>query len=525
MNAIKRFGSAMIVPVLLFAFFGIVVGFATLFKNPNIMGSIAEDGTMWFKIWSLIEAGGWTIFNHMELAFVIGLPISLAKKAQGRATLAALMIYLVFNNFINAILTLWPKTFGVDLSKGVENLTGVKEIAGIPTLDTSIIGAIFISAIVIWIHNRFYDKKLPEMVGIFQGLPYVVIIGFFVMIPIAFIVCAVWPTVQAGIGSLQGVMLKSGFVGVWLFHFLERILIPTGLHHFIYTPFEYGPAAVNGGLKPYWIQHLTEFSNSAKSLKELYPYGFLLQGNIKIFGCLGIALAMYASTPKENKKKVLALVLPAGLTAIFAGITEPLEFTFLFIAPYLFLIHALLGATMVTIMYLFGIVGIQGGGAIEIAAINWIPLFSNHGMTYVAQFIIGIIFVVIYFFVFKFIIEKFNVPLPGRVPDDGDAKLYTKEDYKSKKASADTQMDDNASEYDTKAIYFLEGLGGKDNIKDVTNCATRLRVTVKDPSLVKDNDYFTHNQMAHGVAKSGTNVQVIVGLSVPQVRDSFETMI
>ena len=243
-----------------------------------------------------------------------------------------------------------------------------------------------------------------------------------------------------------------------------------------------------------------------------------------MFGCLGIALAMYASTPKENKKKVLALVLPAGLTAVFAGITEPLEFTFLFIAPYLFLIHALLGATMVTIMYLFGVVGIQGGGAIEIAAINWIPLFSSHGNTYIAQFIIGIIFVVIYFFVFKFIIEKFNVPLPGRVPEDGDAKLYTKEDYKAKQGNGDNVPSD-ASEYDTKAIYYLEGLGGKDNIKDVTNCATRLRVTVNDPSLVKDNDYFTHNQMAHGVAKSGTNVQVIVGLSVPQIRDSFETMI
>src|SRR5699024_2933123 len=378
MNAIKRFGSAMIVHVLIFAYFGIVVGLATLFKNPDIMGSIADESTMWFKIWSLIEAGGWTIFDHMELAFVIGLPISLAKKAQGRATLAALMIYLVFNNYINAILTIWPNTFGVDLSKGVENLTGVKEIAGIPTLDTSIIGAI-----VIWIHNRFYDKKLPEMVGIFQGLPFVVIIGFFVMIPLAFIVCTVWPTVQDGIASLQGVMVKSGFVGVWLFHFLERILIPTGLHHFIYTPFEYGPAVVDGGLKPYWIKHLSDFSSSAKSLKEAYPYGFLLQGNIKMFGCLGIALAMYASTPKENKKKVLALVLPAGLTAVFAGITEPLELTFLFIAPYLFLIYSLLCATMVIIMYLFGVVCIQGGGAIDIAAINWIPLFSSHGNTYI----------------------------------------------------------------------------------------------------------------------------------------------
>ncbi|MQL54088.1 PTS alpha-glucoside transporter subunit IIBC, partial [Desulfofundulus thermobenzoicus] len=150
MNAIKRFGSAMVVPVLLFAFFGIVVGLATLCKNSAIMGEMAVEGTMWYKVWSLIESGGWTIFNHMELAFVIGLPISLAKKAQARATLAALMIYLVFNNYIHAILTLWPSTFGVDLSQGVENVAGVKEIAGIPTLDTSIIGAVMISGIVIW---------------------------------------------------------------------------------------------------------------------------------------------------------------------------------------------------------------------------------------------------------------------------------------------------------------------------------------------------------------------------------------
>ena len=307
MNAIKRFGSAMIVPVLLFAFFGIVVGLATLFKNPAIMGDIAAEGTMWYKVWSLIESGGWTIFNHMELAFVIGLPISLAKKAQARATLAALMVYLVFNNFINAILTLWPSTFGVDLSQGVENITGVKEIAGIPTLDTNIIGAIVISAIVIWIHNRFYDQKLPEMLGIFQGLVFVVIIGFFVMIPFAFLVAFVWPYVQQGIGSLQGFISQAGYVGVWLFHFLERVLIPTGLHHFIYTPFEFGPAAVNEGLKPYWIANLNDFATSTAALKDLYPYGFLLHGNIKMFGCLGIALAMYSSHRKKTGKKCLPL--------------------------------------------------------------------------------------------------------------------------------------------------------------------------------------------------------------------------
>ncbi|GIN05911.1 PTS alpha-glucoside transporter subunit IIBC [Shouchella clausii] len=525
MNAIKRFGSAMIVPVLLFAFFGIVVGLATLFKNPAIMGDIAAEGTMWYKVWSLIESGGWTIFNHMELAFVIGLPISLAKKAQARATLAALMVYLVFNNFINAILTLWPSTFGVDLSQGVENITGVKEIAGIPTLDTNIIGAIVISAIVIWIHNRFYDQMLPEMLGIFQGLVFVVIIGFFVMIPFAFLVAFVWPYVQQGIGSLQGFISQAGYVGVWLFHFLERVLIPTGLHHFIYTPFEFGPAAVNEGLKPYWIANLNDFATSTSALKDLYPYGFLLHGNIKMFGCLGIALAMYYSTPKENRKKVLALVLPATLTAIFAGITEPLEFTFLFIAPYLFVIHALLGATMVTLMNMFGVVGMMGGGLIEIAALNWIPLASNHGSIYIVQAMIGLIFAALYFVLFRWMIVKFDIPLPGRKKEE-EARLYTKQDYQKAKKGSNHKKEAAAayeSEYEEKAVYYLEGLGGKENIKDVTNCATRLRVTVIDPSLVKDSDYFTNNKMAHGLAKSGQSIQIIVGLSVPQVRDSFET--
>ncbi|MDM5297166.1 alpha-glucoside-specific PTS transporter subunit IIBC [Bacillus pumilus] len=523
MSAIKRFGSAMVVPVLLFAFFGIVVGLATLCKNPAIMGDIAAESTMWFKIWTLIESGGWTIFHHMELAFVIGLPISLAKKAQARATLAALMVYLVFNQYIHALLTLWPSTFGVDLSQGVENVTGVKEIAGIPTLDTSIIGAVLISGIVIWIHNRFYDQKLPEMLGIFQGLVFVVIIGFFAMIPFAFIVAFIWPYVQQGIGSLQGFMSQSGYIGVWLFHFLERVLIPTGLHHFIYTPFEFGPAAVDGGLKPYWIANLNDFATSTSALKDLYPYGFLLHGNIKMFGCLGIALAMYFSTPKENRKKVLALVLPATLTAVFAGITEPLEFTFLFIAPYLFVIHAFLGATMVTIMNMFGVTGMMGSGLIEIAALNWIPLSSNHGGVYITQAIIGCVFVALYFVIFRWVIVRFDIPLPGRKSEE-ETRLFTKQDYENTKKEGNQKREAPAyeSEYEEKAVYYLEGLGGKENIKDVTNCATRLRITVVDPSLVQERDYFTNHKMAHGMAKSGQSIQVIVGLSVPQVRESFE---
>ncbi|MEX6356855.1 alpha-glucoside PTS system EIICB component [Staphylococcus cohnii] len=526
MNAIKRFGSAMIVPVLMFAFFGIVLGLATLFKNPSIMGSIAEEGTNWFKIWSVIESGGWTIFNHMEVVFVVGLPLSLAKKAPGHAALAALMGYLMFNTFINAILTQWPHTFGANLDKGVENVTGLKAIAGIETLDTNILGGIIISSIVTWIHNRFYSKKLPEMLGVFQGLTFVVTISFFVMLPIALITCIVWPTVQNGISSLQGFIIGSGYIGVWLYHFLERVLIPTGLHHFIYAPIEVGPVVVNHGLKAEWFEHVNEFAKSKEPLKELFPYGFMLQGNGKVFGSIGIALAMYATTPKENRKKIAALLIPATLTAIVVGITEPLEFTFLFIAPYLFVLHAILAATMDTLMYGFGLVGNFGGGLLDFFATNWIPLAQNHWLTYVIQIAIGLGFTAIYFFLFKFLIVKFNIPLPGRQKGYKDMKLYSKDDYKNKDGKTEvTKKTGSTNEFEDKAIYYLEGLGGKENIKDVTNCTTRLRLTVNDVNKVEDSDYFTHRQMAHGLVKSGKNVQVVVGMSVPQVREAFENLV
>ncbi|PSL44505.1 PTS system maltose-specific IIB component (Glc family) /PTS system maltose-specific IIC component (Glc family) [Salsuginibacillus halophilus] len=521
MNAIRRFGSAMIVPVLLFPFFGIIVGLATLFKNEQIMGALADPDHIWYQIWSLIEDTGWTVFTHMELVFVIGLPISLAKKASGRAVLSAVMAYLMFNTFISSIIELWAPAFNIDPT----DETGMTEIAGIETLDTNILGAIVISGITIWLHNKYYDKKLPDALGIFQGGPFVVMLSFFVMLPLAFLTAWIWPMVQDGIASLQGFMIASGSLGVWLFHFLERILIPTGLHHFIYTPFQFGPAVVNDGITAAWVNNLSEFSTSSEPLAEQWNGGgFLLQGNIKMFGSIGIALAMYTTAKAAKKKQVGALLLAATLTAVVAGITEPLEFTFLFIAPLLFALHAFLGATMVTIQNAFGLVGNQGGGLIEIATTNWIPLAGNHWEVYLAQIVIGLIFTVIYFYLFRFLILKFDIALPGREKDDeGETKLYTKEDYKAQKGSGTSAAATYDNEYDQKAAAILEGLGGTDNIADITNCATRLRVTVVDPEQVADDQYFKDNSGAHGLVKSNESIQVIVGLSVPQVRDSIES--
>lgn len=524
MQKIQRFGAAMFVPVLFFAFSGVIVGLSILFTNQDIMGSIAHQSTIWYKFWYIVQQGGWTVFNQLPLLFVVGLPIALAKKAQARACLEALVIYLTFNYFINAMLSLWGVSFGVNFEAppGVTNgvSSGLAMIAGIKTLDTGMVGAILIAGIVVYLHDKYFEKRLPDYLGIFQGSSFVAIIGFVVMIPVALAMCFVWPKVQGGIGSLQGFLASAGVVGVWIYTFLERILIPTGLHHFIYGPFIFGPAAVDGGIASYWPKHLPDFATTTQSLKSMFPAGgFALHGSSKIFGCTGIALAIYATAKPEKKKIVAGLLIPATLTAIIAGITEPLEFTFLFIAPVLFGIHAVLAATLAATLFAFGVVGNFGGGLIEWTAQNWIPLFKYHPGTYITQIVIGLCFTAIYFFVFRFMILKFNYATPGREPDEEESKLYTKADFKAKKAGAsDVQIGGS------QAAQFLEALGGSENIKDVTNCATRLRISVNDETKLASDGIFK-KAGAHGVVRNGKAIQVIVGLSVPQVREEFEGLL
>ena len=332
--------------------------------------------------------------------------------------------------------------------------------------------------------------------------------------------------VQDGIASLQSFLVASGAFGVWVYTFLERILIPTGLHHFIYTPFVFGPAVVEGGIVTYWAQHLSEFSASSEPLKELFPQGgFALHGNSKIFGILGIALAIYVTAKKEKKKIVAGLLIPITLTAVIAGITEPIEFTFLFISPLLFFVHSLLAATMATLMYAAGVVGNMGGGLIEILTLNWIPLFHQHGSTYVFQILIGLSFTAIYFFVFRFLILKLDIATPGREKDQQqETKFYSKKDYKAKKESEkEVSAAQEIAETD-QAVLCIKALGGKENIAEVTNCATRLRVSVYDESKVEPDSTFKSFGV-HGVVRNGKALQIIIGLSVPQVRERVEKLL
>lgn len=513
---LQRFGGAMLTPVMLMPFAGIMIGLSTIFTNPDIVGAIANDATIWFRFWTMMYQGGYAIFNQLPLLFAITLPIGLAKQASGRAAMESFMTFMVFNYFLETILTFWGPVFHVDFTAEVGGVSGLTTIAGIKTLDTNIMGAILVSCIVIWIHNKWYQTKLPDVLSVFQGSALVVIIAFFIMIPLSFLVAFIWPIIQQGIIGLQSFLAGSGNLGVWLFTFLERITIPTGLHHFLWTPFDLGPAVVADGNWTHWMANLNEFAASTVPVKELFPSGgFALYGNCAVWGIPGIALAMYKTALPENKKKLASLLIPITATAILTGITEPIEFTFLFISPILFVLHSLLAATLSVILYIFGVVGYQGGGLIDYVTYNWIPMLNNHAGMVLKHIVIGLIFSAIYYFLFRTLIVKMDIKTPGRTKET--MKLASKADLAKKDQKG-------SSEFTWQAEQVLMALGGKDNISSVTNCATRLRVTVKDEALVAGNEVFTEAK-AHGVVRKGTSLQVIIGLTVPNVRDEFEKLL
>ena len=522
LSQIQRFGGAMFTPVLLFPFAGMVVGIAIMLSNPLFVGeSLTAPESLFAQIVHIIEEGGWSVFRNMPLIFAVGLPIGLAKQAQARACLAVLISFLTWNYFINAMGMTWGSFFGVDFSQDPVAGSGLTLIAGIKTLDTSIIGAIAISGIVTALHNRFFDKPLPVFLGIFQGTSFVVIIAFLVMLPCAWLTLLGWPKIQMGIESLQAFLRTAGATGVWIYTFLERILIPTGLHHFIYGPFIFGPAAVEGGIQVYWAQHLQAFSNSSEPLKVLFPEGgFALHGNSKVFGSVGIALALYFTAAPENRVKVAGLLIPATLTAVLVGITEPLEFTFLFISPLLFAVHAVLAASMATVMYLFGVVGNFGGGLLDqFLPQNWIPMFHHHSGMMFTQIGVGLCFTALYFVVFRTLILRLNLKTPGR--EASEVRLYSKADYQA--ARGKTPAPATKDTRTGQALGFLEALGGATNIDSINNCATRLRIALVDIARTQSDDVFKALG-AHGVVRHGNSIQVIVGLHVPQVRDQLETL-
>ncbi len=521
MQKIQRFGGAMFTPVLFFAIFGIIVGFSTLFKNSLVFGDLALPDTAWYKVWDVVYNGSNAVFKQMPLLFAIGLPVSLAKKQQARACLEAFVVYTIFLYLTSIMLQYWGPVFGVDFESTVRT-SGLATVASVRTLDMGIIGALIVSGIAVYLHNRFFDLQVPKYVETFKGSPMVVLIGFFVMLPVSAAACMIWPRMQEVIASVQSFLIATGVLGVGVYTFLERLMIPFGLHHFIYAPFLYDAAVVDGGIKAYWVAHLPEFASMGGSLSSVFPAGgFALTGMSKMFAPLGICGAIYATAKPAKKQKILALLIPIFITAMFTGITEPLEFTFLFVAPVLYVCHSILAGFMAAITFACGISGDFSLGLIQNASLNWIPLWNVHGGSYLLQIVIGLAFSGIYFLLFRTLIVKLDLKTPGREADDEESRFYSKQEYREKQGQ---KTADKEAPFTSAAMAYLEGLGGKENILDVTNCATRLRVSVKDAAAVKPDGYFRDNG-AHGLVKNGTALQIIVGLDVPYVREEFEKLL
>jgi PTS system arbutin-like IIC component len=335
------------------------------------------------------------------------------------------------------------------------------------------------------------------------------------MIPLAWLTCLVWPKVQLGINAMQTFYIEADVLGMGLFAFVERILVPTGLHRFVYFPFFFGPAVVDGGLYTHWIENVSTYAASAVPLREQFPAaGYSLYGNISVFCSLGAGLAIYATAKKSQKKKVAALVIPAIITAMSVGITEPIEFTYLFISPVLYLLNALIGAVLCMALYMAGVVGFMGGGMNDMILFNWIFYAQNHAHLIWIHLAIGFGFAAINFMVFRYVILKYNILTPGRNEDENEVRLYSKQDYRDKKA-AGKQPDRE------KAIAILQCVGGAENVETISNCQTRLRLVIHDPSCVMD-DNALKAAGALGTIRNGRNLQIVIGLSVTVVREFFE---
>lgn len=372
-----------------------------------------------------------------------------------------------------------------------------------------------------YIHNKFVDTEFHSAFQIYGGSRFVFIVLIPVTVLLAVALTYVWPFIQMGISGLGHVINQTGNFGLFLYGSLERLLIPTGLHHLIYTPFLYtslGGVEEIGG-------HIFEGARNIYYAEMADPGIHLLSRSViwdargisKMFGLIGACLAMYQMAKPENKNKVKAILIPAVVTSFLAGVTEPIEFSFMFIAPLLFVVHAGLSGLSMVVLNLLNVRAIGPNGFLDFLLYN-LPL--GIGKTHWPMYIlVGIAFFFIYYFTFRFLIGRFNLKTIGREQDTEETKLYSKADYQAKKQTPPVQVPKGAQ--DVPVATIIEALGGADNFESVTNCYTRLRTVLKDPDLV-DEATLRNVTGASGVIKKGNNVHVVYGLAVTKVRTAVD---
>ena len=524
LQKIQRFGGAMFAPAMLFSISGLMVGVSALATSADIVGDLAVYGTPWYVFWTIIQRGSWTVFKRLPLLFAVALPIGLAQKQPARCCLEALVAYFAYCFFLSEIIKLSGDNLGLKYPSSLTSASGITIIDGIKTLDTGIIGPLVVSATVVAIHDRFYDAKVPDWLGTFSGSSLVYLISFFAVFALAAISAAIVPSVYAMTETLRHALTSVGPFGVGIFVFLERALEPMGLHHLLYMPIYYDNLVINDGIYATWSSLLPILSHSTRPLNELAPWaGFTATGWVKLFGLPAIAAAFYSTAKPERRAGLRVILVPAIIASVVCGVTEPLEFLFMFTHPGLFFLYAVLSSCLATTMNLFGIVGIFSGGLMEMAAFNFIPLMRTHAGAYLLALGIGLAFSLIFFVSFRALILIYDLKTPGRedhVANRAAIDRLTESGF-AKEQSPNDEVNSRSDQDHILAERVIQLLGGVGNIVGATNCATRLRVEVADPSIVADNAAFVAAG-AKGLIITGKTAQVIIGISVPRVKEHFD---
>ena len=528
-SVLQRVGRSFMLPIAILPVAGLLLGIGSSFTNATTietyhLTSILGEGTIMNALLMIMNKVGSAVFDNLPLIFAVGVAIGMAKKEKEVSALSAVIAYFVMNTAINAMLTITGQILdNGEIAESVLEGT-ITSVCGIQSLQMGVFGGIIVGLGVAALHNKFYRIQLPSALSFFGGTRFVPIISTIVYMFVGILLYFVWPVVQNGIYALGGLVTGSGYVGTLIFGLIKRALIPFGLHHVFYMPFwqtavggtmEVAGQMVQGGQNIFFAQ-LADSANIAHFSADATRY-FSGEFIFMIFGLPGAALAMYQCAKPEKKKAAGGLLLSAALACMATGITEPLEFSFLFVAPALFAVQVVLAGSAYMIAHMLNIaVGLTfSGGLLDFFLFG--ILQGNAKTSWMRVIPVGIIYFFLYYFIFKFMIRKFNFKTPGREDDDTETKLYTKADVNARReaAQAETVTSDDAT---SEAI--TRGLGGKKNISDVDCCATRLRCTVKDASRV--NDGILKATGASGVVHKGQGVQVIYGPNVTVIKSNLE---
>ncbi len=529
-SVLQRIGRSFMLPIAILPVAGLLLGIGSSFTNATTIETygltkILGDGTILHYLLMIMNKVGSAVFDNLPLIFAVGVAIGMAKKEKEVSALSAVIAYFVMNTAINAMLI----NNGLILENGEIAETvlegTITSVCGIQSLQMGVFGGIIVGLGVAALHNRFYRIQLPNALSFFGGTRFVPIISTIVYMFVGILMYFVWPAVQNGIYALGGLVTGSGYAGTLVFGLIKRALIPFGLHHVFYMPFwqtavggtmEVAGQMVQGGQNIFFAQ-LADSANIAHFSADATRY-FSGEFIFMIFGLPGAALAMYQCAKPEKKKAAGGLLLSAALACMATGITEPLEFSFLFVAPALFAVQVILAGSAYMIAHMLNVaVGLTfSGGFLDFFLFG--ILQGNEKTSWLRVIPVGIIYFFLYYFIFKFMIRKFNFKTPGREEDDVETKLYTKADVNARKAAAGEVQASDSEDPVSEAI--TRGLGGKKNISDVDCCATRLRCTVHDASRV--NDSILKATGASGIVHKGNGVQVIYGPNVTVIKSNLE---